>query len=85
MLSVLTAPFAELAGEPDEAMVAQDADQVEPARLAPVSFDFDALERLIAATDERTRGVRRLLDRTARGETPFPPGDGTEEPGPAGS
>ena len=59
---------------------APDADPVEPARLAAVSFDFDALDRLIAAADERTRGVRRLLDRIARGEKPFPPDDGTEEP-----
>ena len=41
---------------------------------------FDALDRLIAAADERTRGVRRLLDRIARGEKPFPPDDGIEEP-----
>ena len=40
-------------------------------RLAAVSFDFDALDRLIAAADERTRGVRRLLDRIARGDKPF--------------
>jgi hypothetical protein len=50
-----------------------------------VSFDFDALDRLIAAADERTRGVRRLLDRVARGEKPFPPGDRADEPEPAGS
>ena len=54
-----------------------DAEPVEPARLMPVSFDFDALDRLIAAADERTRGVRRLLDRVARGEKPFPPADRT--------
>jgi hypothetical protein len=40
-------------------------------RRAAVSFDFDALDRLIAAADERTRGVRRLLDRIARGDKPF--------------
>jgi hypothetical protein len=65
--------------------VASDADPVEPARSAPVGFDFDALDRLIAATDERTRGVCRLLDRIARGETPFPSVDGTKEPGSAES
>jgi hypothetical protein len=79
---VLTAPFAELA---DQSGVAPDADPVEPARLTAVSFDFDALDRLIAAADERTRGVRRLLDRVARGEKPFPPDDATEEPGTASS
>jgi hypothetical protein len=78
---VLTAPFAELADEPRAVEVTLDAESVEPARLAPVSFDFDALDRLIAAADERTRGVRRLLDRIARGEQPFPPVDETEEPG----
>ena len=62
-----------------------DADPVEPARLIPVSLDFDALDRLVAAADERARGVRRLLDRIARGETPFPPGDRADEPEPAGS
>ena len=65
--------------------MAPDPEPVEPARLAPVSFDFDALDRLIAAADERTRGVRRLLDRIARGEKPFPPGDRADEPEPAGS
>src|SRR4051794_26784991 len=80
---VLTAPFAELADESGAAGVTPDADLVEPVRLAAVSFDFDALDRLIAAADERTRGVRRLLDRIARGvrrlldriargEKPFP-------------
>jgi hypothetical protein len=77
---VLTAPFAELVDDPRAATRARDADPVEPARLAAVSFDFDALDRLIAASDERTRGVRRLLDRIARGEKPFPADDGTEEP-----
>src|SRR3954470_2189314 len=75
---VLTAPFAELADDPGAAAGTPDAEPIEPARLAAVSFDFDALDRLIAAADERTRGVRRLLDRVARGEKPFPPGDGTE-------
>jgi hypothetical protein len=74
---VLTAPFAELAAGPEAVL---EGVPVEPARLAPVSFDFDALDRLIAAADERTRGVRRLLDRIARGEKPFPLDDGTEEP-----
>ena len=82
---VLIPPFAELASRPDEGAVAPDPKPVEPARLAPVSFDFDALDRLIAAADERTRGVRRLLDRVARGERPFPPGDRADEPEPAGS
>jgi hypothetical protein len=61
---------------------APDAEPVEPARLAAVSFDFDALDRLIAAADERTRGIRRLLDRIARGEKPFPPDDRADEPEP---
>jgi hypothetical protein len=82
---VLTAPFAELADDPGAAGVTPDAEPVEPARLAAVSFDFDALDRLIAAADERTRGVRRLLGRVARGEKLFPPGDGPDEPGIAGS
>ena len=77
---VLIPPFAELADEPKAAEVTPDAELAEPARLAAVSFDFDALARLIAAADERTRGVRRLLDRIARGEKPFPPDDGTDEP-----
>jgi hypothetical protein len=51
--------------------VTPDAEPVEPVRLAAVSFDFDALDRLIAAADERTCGVRRLLDRIARGDKPF--------------
>jgi hypothetical protein len=72
---VLTAPFAELATGSE---IVLDGEPVEPARLAPVSFDFDALDRLIAAADERTRGVRRLLDRIARGERPFLPVDGTD-------
>jgi hypothetical protein len=71
---VLIPPFAELADDPEAAASAPDADPVEPARLAAVSFDFDALDRLIAATDERTRGVRRLLDRIARGEKSFSAG-----------
>jgi hypothetical protein len=82
---VLTAPFAELADDPGAAAGTPDAEPVEPARRAPVSFDFDALDRLIAAADERTRGVRRLLDRVARGEKPFPPDDRADEPEPAGS
>ena len=59
--------------------MAPDTEPVEPARLAPVSFDFDALDRLIAAADERTRGVRRLLDRIARGEKPFTPEDNDDQ------
>ena len=82
---VLTPPFAELATEPGEAAVPPDADPVEPARLAPASFDFEALDRLVAAADERTRGVRRLLDRLARGEKPFPPSDGTDAAAPEGA
>jgi hypothetical protein len=77
---VLTAPFAELADDTGAAEVPPDAEPAEPTRLTAVSFDFDALDRLIAAADERTRGVRRLLDRVARGEKPFPPDDGTIEP-----
>jgi hypothetical protein len=74
--------YTELAAGPEAVL---EGVPVEPARLAPVSFDFDALDRLIAAADERTRGVRRLLDRVARGEKPFPRGDRTDEPEPAGS
>ena len=77
---VLIPPFAELVDEPKAAEVTPDAELAEPARLTAVSFDFDALDRLVAAADERTRGVRRLLDRIARGEKPFPPDDGTDEP-----
>ena len=82
---MLTPPFAELSAAPGQAAVAPDVDPVEPARLAPASFDFEALDRLVAATDERTRGVRRLLDRIARGEKPFPPGDGADGPAPEGA
>ncbi|UEM24326.1 hypothetical protein JL100_032380 (plasmid) [Skermanella mucosa] len=81
----LTAPFAELADEQQAEDRTPDTDPVEPARLAAVSFDFDALDRLIAAADERTRRVRRLLGRIARGDRPFPTDAGTEEPGTAGS
>jgi hypothetical protein len=77
---ILTAPFAELADQSGAAGVTPDAVPGEPARLAAVNFDFDALDRLIAAADERTRGVCRLLDRIAQGEKPFPSGEGTEEP-----
>ncbi|QQP93863.1 hypothetical protein IGS68_34665 (plasmid) [Skermanella sp. TT6] len=77
---VLIPPFAGLVDEPRAAEVTPDAEPAEPARLAAVSFDFDALDRLVAAADERTRGVRRLLDRIARGEKPFLPDDGTDEP-----
>ncbi|MGF7213179.1 hypothetical protein GGE65_007815 [Skermanella aerolata] len=82
---VLTAPFAELADDAGAAEAPPDAESAEPTRLTAVSFDFDALDRLIAAADERTRGVRRLLDRIARGDKPFPTADGTEEPGAASS
>src|SRR4051794_21460603 len=68
---VLTAPFAELADDSGAAEMTPNAEALEPVRLAAVSFDFDALDRLIAAADERTRGVRRLLDRIARGDKPF--------------
>ena len=79
------ARVAELADDPETITGAPDADPVEPARLAAVSFDFDALDRLVAAADERTRGVRRLLDRIARGEKPIPPGDGADGPAPEGA
>jgi hypothetical protein len=46
-LSRYTAPFAELADDPRGAGVTPDAEPVEPVRLAAVSFDFDALDRLI--------------------------------------
>ena len=82
---ILTAPFAELADDAGAAEAPPDAESAEPTRLTAVSFDFDALDRLIAAADERTRGVRRLLDRIARGDKPFPTPDGTEEPGAASS
>jgi hypothetical protein len=76
---VLTAPFAELADDSGAAGVMPDAELVEPVRLAAVSFDFDALDRLIAAADERTRGVRRLLDRIARGDKPFTSADNDDQ------
>jgi len=76
---VLTAPFAELADDPGAAAGTPDAEPVEPARLAAVSFDFDALDRLIAAADERTRGVRRLLERIARGDKPFTSADNDDQ------
>ena len=40
-------------------------------RLTPLAFDFEALDRLIAAADEQTRHVRRLLTRVAAGEPPY--------------
>src|SRR3954449_106388 len=76
---VLTAPFAELADDSGAAGVTPDAELVEPVRLAAVSFDFDALDRLIAAADERTRGVRRLLERIARGDKPFTSADNDDQ------
>jgi hypothetical protein len=65
MLSVLTALFTELANEPEAAVTAPDADPVEPARLAAVNFDYDTLDRLIVAADQRLCDVRQLLDRIA--------------------
>jgi len=41
-------------------------------KLTPLAFDFEALDRLIAAADEQTRHVRRLLTREAAGESPYP-------------
>jgi hypothetical protein len=76
---ILTAPFAELADEAGAAGITPGAEPVEPARLAAVNFDFDALDRLIAAADERTRGVRRLLDRIARGDKPFTAADNDDQ------
>jgi hypothetical protein len=34
-------------------------------RLMPLAFDFEALDRLVAAADEQTRHVRQLLTRVA--------------------
>jgi hypothetical protein len=68
---VLTALFTEFADEPEAAVMTPDADRVEPARLAAVSFDYDVLDQLIATANERTRDVRRLLDWSAQGEKPF--------------
>src|SRR3954452_1061555 len=76
---VLTAPFAELLDESGAAGVTPDAELVEPVRLAAVSFDFDALDRLIAAADERPRGARRLLERIARGDKPFTSADNDDQ------
>src|SRR4051812_49764033 len=76
---VLTAPFAELADDSGAAGMTPEAEPVEPVRLAAVSFDFDALDRLIAAADERTRGVRRLLDQIARGDKPFTLADNDDQ------
>jgi hypothetical protein len=39
--------------------------------LTPLAFDFEAPDRLIAAADEQTRHVRRLLTRVAAGEPPY--------------
>jgi hypothetical protein len=42
-----------------------------PGRLTPLTYDFEALDRLVAAADEQTRHVRRLLTRLAAGEPPY--------------
>ena len=44
----------------------------EAGKATPLAFDFEALDRLIAAADEQTRHVRRLLTRVAAGEPPYP-------------
>jgi hypothetical protein len=75
---LLTAPFAALAAEPQGPAVALEPVPVPPLRQTPLTFDFDALDRLTAAMDEQTRSVRRLLDRISRGETPFPGADTLE-------
>jgi hypothetical protein len=77
---IRTAPCAALPAEPYGPTVAPVP--VDPLRHAPVTFDFDALDRLTAVMDEQTRRVRRLLDRISRGETPFSGAETLEaEPG----
>jgi hypothetical protein len=68
---VLTPPFAELPVEPQGAPTGSVGDAPEADRLTPLAFDFEALDRLIAAADEQTRHVRRLLTRVAAGEPPY--------------
>jgi hypothetical protein len=64
-------PFAELPVEPQGAPIGPVDDGPEAGKLTPLAFDFEALDRLIAA-DEQTRHVRRLLTREAAGESPYP-------------
>jgi hypothetical protein len=47
-------------------------------RLMPLAFDFEALDRLVAAADEQTRHVRQLLTRVATGEPPYSEPQSTE-------
>jgi hypothetical protein len=75
---VLVPPFAELPVEPQGAPTGLADDGPTAGRLTPLSFDFEALDRLIAAADEQTRHVRRLLTRVAGGETPYPEWESSE-------
>jgi hypothetical protein len=58
--------------EPQGAPIGPVDDGPETGKLTPLVFDFEALDRLIAAADEQTRHVRRLLTREAAGESPYP-------------
>jgi hypothetical protein len=65
-------PFAELPLEPQGAPTGPAAETLEAGKATPLAFDFKALDRLIATTDEQTRHVRCLLARVAAGEPPYP-------------
>jgi hypothetical protein len=67
---ILLPPFAEL---PLEGAPTGPADAtLEAGKATSLAFDFEALDRLIATTDEQTRHVRRLLARVAAGEPSYP-------------
>jgi len=68
---VLTPPYAELPLDPQGAPTGSADETPEAGKATPLAFDFEALDRLIAATDEQTRHVRRLLARLAAGEPPY--------------
>jgi hypothetical protein len=63
--------FGELPVEPQGVPTGPADDVPAAGRLTPLAFDFEALDRLIAAADEQTRHVRRLLTRVAAGEPPY--------------
>ena len=56
-----------------------------PSPLDAQMRGFDPMSLVRKAASGSSPGVRRLLDRVARGEKPFPPGDRADEPEPAGS
>jgi hypothetical protein len=63
--------FGELPVEPQDVPTGPADDVPAADRLTPLAFDFEALDRLIAAADEQTRHVRRLLTRVATDEPPY--------------